>query len=97
MITPTIGRKVYYSPMQSDGTKHGEQPFDATVVYVWNDRLVNLSVRDHNGNVFNKTSVDLLQDDDAPHPRGGHCYWMPYQKGQAAKTEALEAKIGGAA
>jgi len=29
---------------------------------------------------------------DAPALDGQYCEWMPYQKGQAAKTEAAEAR-----
>lgn len=88
MIHPTVGRKVWYSPSVHDiGVKFGEQPMDATIVYVWNDRMVNLVVFDHSGSMLMRHSVQLLQDDDAPNPGGGHCYWMPYQKGQAALTE----------
>lgn len=85
MITPTIGRKVWYSPRQygETGVKLGEQPFDATVTYVWNDRIVNLLVVDHRGCLHPRLGVPLLQDDDAPFPEGGHCMWMPYQVGQA--------------
>lgn len=92
IIKPTVGRKIWYSPstLFDDPPKIGEQPFDATIVYVWDDKLVNLRVTDHNGNTFARGNVTLLQEGDAPNPEGGHCYWMPYQKGQAAKTDELE-------
>jgi hypothetical protein len=70
-------------------TDYGSQPMAATVVYVWNDRLVNLQVLDHAGSAHSPTSVPLLQDEDA-RPDGYFCEWMPYQKGQAAKTEQFE-------
>ena len=78
-IIPIVGRKVWYSPQEMDGTKFGEQPFDATSVYVHNDRLVNLLVTDHDGFQFRVSNAPLLQDGDAPNHLGGHCYWMPYQ------------------
>ena len=83
MINPTIGRIVWYQEAGSD------QPCAAIVTYVWNDYMVNLSVFDHNGVQRSETSVHLKQDneDAAPFP---YCEWMPYQKGQAAKTESLE-------
>jgi len=34
--------------------------------------------------------VPLVQDEPGV-PASSYCCWMPYQKGQAAKTEALEA------
>ena len=98
MITPTVGRVVWYRPSDFDRTTmtiHSdspEQPLAAIVAYVWNDQLVNLTVSDHNGATHSRTSVMLAQD-------GGHavglsyCEWMPYQKGQAAKAEQLEKQL----
>lgn len=85
MITPTIGRVVWYWP-QAEETG---QPFAMLVTYVHSDRLVNLGGFDPNGAPIARTSVQLLQDVDKP--IGGHCCWMPYQKGQAAKHEAEKA------
>lgn len=86
MITPTIGRKVWYRPLgYSEGAVDSNQPFDATVVHVWSDICVNLVIRDHVGNQFTKTSVSLAQDREA---QPGECEWMPYQKGQAARVES---------
>ena len=65
------------------------QPFDATVVYVWDDRRVNLHVLDHYGNPFIiATSVPLLQEGDTPPQFGFYAEWMPYQLGQAKKEAA---------
>jgi len=86
MITPTVGRKVWYY----DDTYHkiGDQPFDASIVFVWNDRMVNLRAYDHDGNrISNTTSIQFLQDDDTP-TGSRYCAWMPYQIGQAAKHAA---------
>ena len=94
MIKPTIGRVVWLYGANR-GTVHDvREPFCAFVVHVWGDRCINVAYFDSNGQPYAETSVDLLQDDDAkPEGRPFAC-WMPYQKGQAAKTEALEAKIG---
>jgi hypothetical protein len=86
VINPTVGRVVLFHP----DAPH-DQPFAATIAYVHSDRMVNLSVIDANGFQFSKNSVTLIQDDDA-YP-AEYCEWMPYQKGQAAKTEALESKL----
>lgn len=45
---PTIGRKVWFYKrgVNDDGTS---QAFDATIVYVWSERCVNLVVFDYNG------------------------------------------------
>ena len=88
MIKPTIGRVVWFHH-----GKDGQQPLAALVAYVHSDTMVNLAVFDPNGVPFNKTSVTLVQE-GAPIPAGMYCEWMPYQKGQAAKTEALEKKLG---
>lgn len=83
MITPTIGRVVWYHPTLIDGMRLSKDPHAATVAYVWNERTVNLSVVDHSGYQYTKQSVPLLQG-EGPHPAsGGFCTWMPYQIGQA--------------
>lgn len=91
MIQPTIGRVVWYRPPQDAPLYDRSQPWAAIVTYVHSDRMVNLVVFDQNGMGKSKTSVTLVQNGDAP-PTGGGSYaeWMPYQKGQAAKTEAAE-------
>jgi hypothetical protein len=85
MITPTVGRVVWYWPHVS--ARHS-QPHAAIVAYVWGDNMVNLAVVDQNGTWYAATSVLLVQDDTVP--ESAHAAWMPYQKGQAAKTEELE-------
>jgi hypothetical protein len=99
MIKPTVGRIVWYRPSTLDHTQmtvHDEQPLSGVVAYVWSDHLVNLTVSDHNGATHSRTSIVLKQGDehDLPPDASPYCEWMPYQKGQAAKTEALEAKAG---
>jgi len=95
MIKPTVGRVVHYYPAADDlGAKPAQgQPLAALIARVWSDACVNLAYMDANGVSYNKTSVLLVQDDDAARPGSGYCAWMPYQKGQAAKTEALENAI----
>lgn len=100
MIKPTVGRVVWYTPAEFDRnqmTVHDDQPLAAIVAYVWSDHLVNLTVCDHNGAMYSRTSVCLNQGDAHDVGATPHCEWMPYQKGQAAKTEALEAKAGAGA
>jgi hypothetical protein len=102
-ITPTIGRKVWYYPSSNDLNQNQShpmlqfaphdgvlQPFDADVVYVWNERGVNLVVKDHDGGVHVRRSVRLLQGNDTAGPDEAHAAWMPYQRGQAARTDAAE-------
>ena len=93
MIEPTIGRVVWYTPNDIDkervacnGQKHA-----ALVTHVWNNRMVNLAIYDSNGCAYNRTSVPLKQEGDyIDASESGYCEWMPYQKGQAARAEALE-------
>lgn len=96
-----MGRKVWFRPngttqLQVPGMKEytldfpmvmGDQPLDATVVYVWGDRMVNLMVLDHNGNQFIATSVTLVQPGEEPPAVGIYAQWMPYQVATAKKAE----------
>ena len=89
MIQPTVGRVVWYWP---EGPKVGENPWAAFVTHVHGDRMINVAGFTDVGTPFFRNSVSLLQDDDKA--TGGFCAsWMPYQKGQAAKTEALEKEL----
>lgn len=95
IITPTIGRRLWYIPSTFDRgglsnkpdsiiQANDSQPCDAGVVFVHGDRLVNLSVTDHNGNVHKRTSVTLWQPGDTiTHTDGGYAVWMDYQQQQA--------------
>lgn len=100
IISPTIGRKVWYwhsgwavpqlggesiYPVSYDAS----QAMDATVIYVFSDRMVSLDVTDHRGNRFIASSVTLVQPGDE-RPGGAFCEWMPFQVGQAAKAEPAE-------
>lgn len=81
IISPSVGRKVWYRPSQGDtfgpitmsvsGSIHDQTaaPLDATVIAVWGDRCVNLLVTDIVGKQFPKLSVTLLQEGDEP-PKG---------------------------
>lgn len=95
MIQPTVGRVVWFRPAENDyrvGSSE-EQPLAAIVAKVQGERLVNLCVIDANGDTHPRQNVPLLQDDDDTPESGCFCCWMPYQKGQAAKTEAMEKKL----
>lgn len=88
MIQPTVGRVVWYWP---DGPKV-DQPRAAIIASVHSDTCVNLLVIDENGGTHGATSVHLHQGGVSVPPLP-YAEWMPYQKGQAAKTEALEKKL----
>jgi len=84
VITPTVGRKVWYRPARTEGiARNGEQPLDATIVSVHNDRTVNLVVFDATGELHKRPGTLLLQGDEQYVPVTGYCEWMPYQVGQA--------------
>ena len=100
IITPTIGRKVWYHTKGAlvlpDGTAfcpvcYGVQPLDATVIYVWGDRMVNLDITDHEGNRFIAKSVTLVQPGGEAPNSCGYCVWTPYQQAQAARPVLTEA------
>lgn len=89
MISPTVGRVVWYYPA---GKPHTDQPYAATVAFVHDDNCINVGGFDMNGHPFADEKVLLVQGEDSyGNPSGGSwACWMPYQKGQAAKTDALE-------
>jgi hypothetical protein len=84
-MNPTVGRVVYY---KSYGTPGGEYPSvdrAAIITAVHNATCVDLCVMNPTGLFFNQKVVQGSN--------GGQWDWMPYQKGQAAKTEQLEQKL----
>jgi hypothetical protein len=94
MIHPTIGRRVWYYPSQTElntweiQQASPDQPFDAGVIWVANDRQVNLSVTDHYGRVVPRLAVPLVQPGDTiPTDGTAYCTWMPYQQTQAAQAK----------
>jgi hypothetical protein len=91
VITPTIGRVVWYY----HGHHTQDQAYAALVTYVHSDTLINCVAFNPNGEPLSCTSVPLIQD-NSERPVGHYAEWMPYQKGQAAKTEALEKQVAGA-
>jgi hypothetical protein len=90
VITPTVGRVVWFHPGRFDDLTAPEgQPLAAIVARVWGDRMVNLSVCDKDGEWHRRTSVPLRQPEDEADQNGNsYCEWMPYQIGQAKKHDA---------
>lgn len=86
MIKPSIGRQVLYRPLESEKIHHKHnQPFAATIIHVWNDRMVNLDVITEKGQHLFKSSCTLAQDREAS---DGEAEWMQYQIDQQAKADA---------
>lgn len=92
-IKPTVGRRLWYFASQFDVSGHTDpltvsdrsKPLDAGIAYVHSDRLINISVADHNGVAHNRTSVTLYQAGESIPVDGNYCVWMDYQVQQAAK------------
>lgn len=84
-MIPTVGRIVYY---KSFGSPNGEfKPEDraAIITAVHNATCVDLCVFNPTGQYFNQKCTQGQN--------GGQWDWMPYQKGQAQKTEELEHQL----
>lgn len=103
IITPTIGRCLWYWPSEYDRglltTKpetiieaNTTQACDAHVVCVHGDRLINIALFDHNGKHHRRTSVTLVQPGETPPAGAAFCTWMDYQVNQA-QAEAATKKV----
>ena len=93
LIHPTPGRVVWYYPTPEDGIARLKgQPLAAIIAGVHSDRLVNLAVFDSYGNAQQRSYVKLAQPDEE-RPNFAHATWIPYQIGQAAKTEQVEKQL----
>ncbi len=87
VIKPTVGRVVWiFRPLDTYDPK---QPEVGLITYVHGDRCINVIGWGANGAPFSLSSLILVQPEDEK-PEGNFAAWMPYQKGQAAKAEALE-------
>lgn len=96
MIEPTVGRVVWYFAGVNDVRLHKDgvdvQPAHAAlVVDVADNTTISVCAFGRDGYPNARTYVRLLQNGDKPPTDGSSwCEWMPFQKGQAAKTEAAE-------
>lgn len=91
VITPTVGRKVWYRPCANDllgpvpmqvcgSIEAGNiQPLDATIIAVWGERMINVLVTDIVGRQFAVMSCGLVQPGEDVAEDGRYCEWMPYQ------------------
>lgn len=101
IIKPSVGRALHFFPsaLYMDGRKLAfsdpSQPLAAMISYVHSDTMVNLTAWDQNGVPFSVCSVPLVQG-GAGSVGSFYAEWMPYQKGQAAKTEQLAEQLKGA-
>lgn len=90
MIIPTVGRVVL---VRNRHANRSGQPEAALIAFVHNDRLINVGGFDGNGLSFAMTSLRLVQEGDLVDDQSTYAEWMNYQKGQAAKTEAVESEL----
>lgn len=84
MISPTIGRILWYNPLDSEKLFPHDQHYPAIVCHVWSDYEVSVFIINESGQPFSR-KVALAQDREATL---GECEWMPYQIGQAQKNAA---------
>lgn len=99
VIIPTVGRVVHYRPEVNEGARmihNGDEPLAAIIAKVNSPNDINLSVLGADGIWHARSNVLLVQaGEDRPTDRS-YAEWMQYQQGQAAKTEAAEAKLAAA-
>ena len=91
MIKPSIGRVVHYRPTGISGVICA-----ALITAVHSDTCINLRVFHADGTDSAPASVDLVQDNNYPSDGRAFAEWMPYQIGQAAKTEQVIADAAAA-
>lgn len=92
MIKPTIGRNLHYFLAGKHDDEHA-----CLLVGVNSDTNINLAVFNHDGSHFRAENVLLVQPEDKPPNDVPYAAWMEFQKGQAAKAEALQAAAAPAA
>lgn len=87
-IIPTVGRMVHYIPQNNTARMPG-QPCAAVIAAVLDENTINLTAFDANGHPYAVQNVMLYHGDPEAQtpPEVGYAQWMPYQQGQAAKTE----------
>jgi hypothetical protein len=94
-IVPTPGRVLWYIPHPSEGLALiGGDPLIALLAGVVDDRTVNVAVFNASGGFAGQRGgVPILEQGDDVPSDAGYCVWMPFQKGQAAKTDDLSPRI----
>lgn len=95
MITPTVGRVVHYWRANEKPERNVlEDPCAAIITRVFGPQMINVVVFSPEGVPTGRTSIWLKQEGGEPiDEQAEHCTWMPYQVGQAAKTEQLERRL----
>lgn len=96
VIAPTVGRVLWYFPKTGDLLTLTTRPCAAIIAHVNEDGTLNVNAHDHYGNTAPRQNVPLVQDDEDDSSLTGrsYCRWMPYQLGQAARTDDALAQLG---
>lgn len=90
IIKPTLGRVIWYNPMGSLLVSSNGY-LTALICDVNADETVNLAVFDTKGNLHQRQNVPILDENQISSDH--YARWMPYQVGQAAKAESLQAQV----
>lgn len=92
-IVPTVGRMVHCHGVSNHG------PIPGVIIHAWGntpDSCVNVLAFGDGSNeplMQPMMSVRVYDPDEPRNAEEDCCTWMPYQMGQAAKTEAAEAAL----
>jgi len=89
MISPTVGRVVWYFESPQD-FKAKAEPQVALITHVEDDNHVNIVKWDAKGEPKGLQGVTLWHG-EGDQAEGYFVTWMPYQQAQAARHEALQA------
>lgn len=85
IITPTIGRVVWFYPNGQADLDAKRQPYATLVAYVHNQSSINIGGFDSSGYPIARQHIRLLQEGEVTEGLRAFCCWMPYQQAQAAK------------
>jgi len=90
MISPSIGRVVWYYPPGSIDP----QPWPALICYVHSEQCINLGGFKADGTPFDAREVHLVQDaSETVKISNGYASWMPYQQKVAAEAAAKSSLV----
>lgn len=93
VIAPSIARNIWFYPAVDDGRHEDGQPFAAIVAGVNDDGTINLGVFARDGSPYGATNVRLVQEGEPIDHDAAHAAWMPYQRGQAPSSSAVEGRL----
>lgn len=95
MITPTVGRIVYFWPADGENFYH-EAPLAAIITKVWSNLSVNLAIFTPDGGLMHNVpqQVYLRQPGTNRPVEDRYCEWMPYQVKKEFGSESGEKAAG---